>query len=61
MTRDFCDRCGDEVTGKKSSAIHGIADADNDGNGMHTDSHDHICRKCYRAWLAFMKPKRSSR
>lgn len=55
MTRDFCDRCHAEVTGKKSSAIHGIQDADRDGNGTANDHFDVVCLRCYRAFLVWMK------
>lgn len=54
MTRTFCDRCGVETTGKVSGAIHGIADADEEGNGTNTDCFDSICAKCYRAWKRWM-------
>ncbi len=54
MRREYCDRCGTEVTGKQSSAIHGIADADAEGNGTHTQGFHIVCRRCYRLWLKFM-------
>ncbi len=61
MTKEFCDRCGDEVTGKKSSAVSGISDAAANGTGKVTDSFDIVCRRCYRAWKSFMKPTTTPR
>lgn len=60
MTRYFCDVCRDEVTDKDSSAIHGIRDADDQGNGTTTDAFDTVCRPCYRAWLLWMKVEAAS-
>lgn len=63
MTREFCDRCDVEVTGEQSSAIHGIENADKDGNGTHTHGYDIVCPRCYQAWIEFMdtKPPRPTR
>jgi hypothetical protein len=55
MTREFCDRCGHEVTDIQSGSILGIEDGDAEGNGTVTNPYHHICEACYRAWLAFMK------
>jgi len=55
MRKDFCDRCGTEVTNVQTGAIHGIEDADQDGNGNNTHNHDAVCMPCYKAWLTWMK------
>ena len=60
MIRVFCDRCGQEVTGRLSSTVYGIANAATNGTGTVTDSFNIICRRCYRAWKAFMQPTATS-
>jgi hypothetical protein len=52
--KHFRDRCGKEVTGEQSGAIHGIDDADDAGNGTTTEAFDIVCLRCYRAWVAWM-------
>lgn len=54
MTKQFCDRCGVEVTDVPSASISGIEDADENGGGTITDSYDIVCLPCYAAWKAFM-------
>lgn len=56
MIRHFCDRCGADVTGKKSSAVSGIADADPHRNGSVTTSAD-LCPRCYKALLTWLTKK----
>ena len=53
MTRQFCDRCGADVTQKKSAVVRMIGDADSQGNGAITNELD-LCQPCRRAlerWL----------
>jgi hypothetical protein len=59
MTRTFCDTCGAETTNKVSSAIGGIADADNDGNGTVTDQLE-VCRACYRSFKLWAKQRKQA-
>ena len=49
MTKDYCDVCGKETTGRTSAVIDGIADADAEGNGTITD-HFAVCLGCFRKW-----------
>jgi ribosomal protein S27AE len=53
MTKQYCDRCGAEITGKKSAAVSGVNDADTDGNGVVTE-HADLCTRCYRAVWKFI-------
>jgi ribosomal protein S27AE len=53
MTRQFCDRCGADVTQKLSASVRVIGDADSQGNGAVTSDAD-LCQRCRRAletWL----------
>ncbi len=59
--REFCDRCGEEVTGKVTGAFQGIDDADRDGNGTTTDSWDILCQSCYSTIKAFINTKKTRR
>ena len=43
-----CDRCGLDITTKRSSAVHGIRDADEGSNGISTETAE-LCAGCYRA------------
>lgn len=64
MVKEFCDLCGDEVTGKQSGSVHGGDDCDADGNGTMNDHWDILCLACYRKFKAFMaslKPKPKAR
>ena len=54
MKRFFCDRCGVEVTGKRSGAASGVEDADENGDGTSTHHADHLCRGCYRAFVIWL-------
>lgn len=54
MTRQFCDRCAAEITGKKSGSISGVEDADDNGGGTVTHDFD-VCTACYRAFMKWMK------
>jgi hypothetical protein len=53
VTRQFCDRCGGDITDKKSSAVSIVTDADSHGNGSVTAHADlcHVCRRCLERWL----------
>jgi len=58
MNRQFCDRCGLDITDKHSSAVRIIADADPQGNGIVTKSAE-LCAPCRRAlerWLVSAPP-----
>jgi hypothetical protein len=53
VTRQFCDRCGADVTQKKSAALNLVGDADSQGNGTVTTTAD-LCQHCRTAlehWL----------
>jgi len=53
MTRQFCDRCGADVTQKRSAVVRMIGDADSQGNGAVTSEAD-LCQRCRSAlevWL----------
>jgi ribosomal protein S27AE len=53
MTRQFCDRCGADVTQKRSASVRIVSDADSQGNGAVTSDAD-LCPRCRRAletWL----------
>lgn len=53
MTRQFCDRCGADVTQKRSAAVRVVGDADSQGNGAVTSDAD-LCQRCRSAletWL----------
>jgi len=59
MTKQFCDRCGADITGKKSAAVHVIDDADETGNGR-GPSFD-LCSRCagqLKRWIKGHKPDR---
>ncbi len=56
MTKSFCDRCGADLTNRKSSAVRGLKDADPQGNGIVTTQAD-LCPRCYRALLAWLTKK----
>jgi hypothetical protein len=54
MTKQFCDRCGGDVTNRPSDGLHVIENADVHGNGTVTAAVD-LCKPCTRAlrvWLA---------
>jgi hypothetical protein len=55
MVKEFCDRCGKDVTGKTTGAVSGVPDADRDGNGTATDAADILCQRCYRAIWTFIQ------
>lgn len=48
MIRHFCDRCGVDITGRKSAAISIVGDADAQGNGTVT-KHADLCQPCRHA------------
>jgi len=53
VTRQFCDKCGIDITDQKSGHVSGVDDADAVGNGHVTDDVD-LCEVCYggfRQWL----------
>ena len=53
MTKQFCDRCGADVTQKRSAVVRLIGDADSQGNGAVTSEAD-LCQRCRSAlevWL----------
>lgn len=54
MTRQYCDRCGVDVTARKSGRMKVVEDADDDGNGLVTKDWD-ICGECTKALMKFMK------
>ena len=56
--RQFCDRCGADVTQKKSAAVHVIGDADSQGNGAVTSEVDlcQPCRAALEAWVGSAPP-----
>lgn len=54
MTTQSCDRCGMDITNKKSAAVNAVEDADLQRNGDITNSWD-LCQKCYdslKTWIA---------
>jgi ribosomal protein S27AE len=54
VTKQFCDRCGVDITGHKSAAVSVVGDADHQGNGTVTARAD-LCLRCGRAlevWLS---------
>jgi hypothetical protein len=53
MTRQYCDRCKTDVTGKISASVRIVSDADTLGNGEVTTAADlcQACRKLLEAWL----------
>jgi hypothetical protein len=53
VTKQFCDRCGADVTNKTAAAVKVIGDADTDHNGQETDLWD-LCPKCYAALKTFI-------
>lgn len=53
--KEFCDRCGRDVTGKQSGALHGAPESDHDGGGTMTDHADILCRRCYRQVWEFVR------
>jgi len=60
MTKQFCELCAADVTDKRTGALSGIDDADDDGSGTSTDFYEHLCMKCYRAWKAWMVARKST-
>ncbi|HEV8502507.1 MAG TPA: hypothetical protein VGR63_13080 [Casimicrobiaceae bacterium] len=53
MHRQFCDRCGADVTDKVSAALAVVDNADTNGNGTVKLTAD-LCTRCRRdlaAWL----------
>lgn len=59
--REFCDRCGTDVTGEQTGALHGGDDTDRDGNGTMNDHFDILCLSCYKEILAFIRQRPSRR
>lgn len=57
MTREYCDRCSKDVTGRKSGAVHGISEATAEGSGIVTDRSPILCPRCYRAIWKFIRRK----
>jgi hypothetical protein len=60
MQKQFCDKCGDDITQQRSAAVNVIADADANGSGTVTTQTD-LCRRCHRAllkWLSEADQKR---
>jgi hypothetical protein len=55
MTRQFCDRCGFDVTDKMSAAVSIVGDADAQGNGSVSESVD-LCSSCAKALGAWLRP-----
>lgn len=53
MTVQYCDRCGKDITTITSCVAHGIADADEDGNGAVSHAWD-LCPACYKWWVTMM-------
>jgi hypothetical protein len=57
VTRVFCDHCDSDITERKRGAVHGIAEANLEGDGVVSHRGD-LCRKCYRELLAWLGEKR---
>lgn len=55
MTRDYCDLCGVERTGKLTGSMLGISDGDQDGNGNITDKVETVCPSCYATVWKFIR------
>lgn len=55
MTREYCDRCSKDVTGRKSGAVIGMADATAQGTGVGTDHSRILCPRCYRDVWKFIR------
>lgn len=53
MIKEYCDRCGLDVTDLRTGAVSGRRLRDN--GGTKTDHFDILCLKCYRAIVAFIK------
>jgi len=60
MTRQFCDRCGADVTQKKSAAVRLIGDVDSQGNGAITAEAD-LCQPCRTALEHWISPTTTKR
>ncbi len=63
MQRQFCDRCGADVTDKPSASVQIVNDADAKGDGVVNVTAD-LCTRCRRAlalWLAHLdeRPRRT--
>lgn len=58
MTKQYCDRCGTDITGNTSGHFSGVADADEAGNGEVTHEFD-LCPSCYDKAVAFMSTGRA--
>ncbi len=56
MTRQFCDRCGKDITGKKAGRVTAIGDADEDGNGD-VDWIGDLCPPCFAEARIFTKTR----
>jgi len=59
MIKQFCDRCGVETSDVRASAVNGIADADEHGNGVVTTSAA-LCDTCYQGFLDWLAKHRSA-
>lgn len=60
MTRQSCDRCGTDVTNKKSACVSVVGDSDVQCNGKETSRWD-LCPRCYgslKTWIAHSFEKR---
>lgn len=57
MKRVFCDRCDADITTEPSSAVSGVFDANEDGDGTVTDDAD-LCRACYEAFRVWLEGHR---
>lgn len=55
LIREFCDRCGKEVTGQQSGAINGVDDADRNGDGTVTHIFNVLCLGCYQRAIDFLR------
>jgi len=58
MTRQYCDRCGHDITDKTSAAVSIVGDADAQGNGSVSENAD-LCSACAKALGAWLRPPTS--
>ncbi len=55
MIRQYCDRCGHDITNKHSTAVSIVGDADQQGNGAVTKTAD-LCPACGAALVQWLGP-----
>lgn len=57
MTRQFCDRCGADVTDRPSASVQIVNNADLKGDGVVNTSAD-LCTRCRRELTTWLQSRK---